>query len=56
MTIEMKVTEQKFPVMLFIVSYNDVLFFEPVDEILNSGHSNVSRRGPLCVFNWCCCS
>ena len=32
--IQMKATEQFFPVVLFIVLYNMVLTFESVDEIL----------------------
>ena len=31
----MKVTEQHFPVVLFIVLYNVVLAFESLDEMLN---------------------
>ena len=33
-TIQMKATEQYFPVVLFIVLYKVVLTFESVDEIL----------------------
>ena len=33
-TIQMKATEQYFPVVLFIILYNVVLPFEAVDEIL----------------------
>lgn len=33
-TIHLKATEQYFPVVLFIVLYNTVLTFWPVDEIL----------------------
>ena len=33
-TIQMKATEQYFPVVLFIMLYKVVLTFEPVDEIL----------------------
>ena len=37
-TIEMKATEQYFPVVLFIVLYKVVLTFESVDEILKCDH------------------
>ena len=42
MTIQMKATEQYFPVMLFIMLYKVILTFESVDEILKCGHSNES--------------
>ena len=42
MTIQMKATEQYFPVMLFIMLYKVVLTFECVDEILKCDHSNES--------------
>ena len=35
-TIQMKATEQYFPVVLFIMLYKVVLTFESVDEILQS--------------------
>ena len=38
----MKVTEQYFPVVLFVIMYMVVLTFESVDEILKSDHSNES--------------
>ena len=41
-TIQMKATEQCFPVVLFIILYKVVLTFECVDEILKCGHSNES--------------
>ena len=41
-TIQMKVTEQYFPVVLFIMLYKVVLTFESVDEILPCDHSNES--------------
>ena len=41
-TIQMKATEQYFPVMLFIMLYKTVLTFESVDEILKCDHSNES--------------
>ena len=42
MTIQMKATEQYFPVVLFIMLYKVVLTFESVDEILKCDHSNES--------------
>ena len=39
-TIQMKATEQYFPVVLFIMLYKVVLTFESVDEILKCAHSN----------------
>ena len=44
MTIQIKATEQYFPVVLFILLYKVVLTFESVDEILNCKHSNESYR------------
>ena len=41
-TIQMKVVEQYFPVVLFIMLYKVVLTFESVDEILKYNHSNES--------------
>ena len=41
-TTEIKVTEQYFPVVLFIMLYKVVLTFESVDEILRCDHSNES--------------
>ena len=41
-TIQMKPTEQYFPVVLFIMLYKVVLTFESVDEILKCDHSNES--------------
>ena len=38
-TIQMKATEQYFPVVLFIMLYKVVLTFESVDEILWCYHS-----------------
>ena len=42
MTIQMKATEQYFPVVLFIMLYKVVLTFESVDEIPKCDHSNES--------------
>ena len=41
-TIQMKATEQYFPVVLFVMLYKVVLTFESVDEILKCDHSNES--------------
>ena len=40
--IQMKATEQYFPVVLFIMLYKVVLTFESVDEILKCENSNES--------------
>ena len=42
MTIQMKATEQYFPLVLFIMLYKVVPIFESVDEILKYDHSNES--------------
>ena len=42
MAIEMKATEQYFPVVLFVVQYKEALAFESVGEILKCDHSNES--------------
>ena len=42
MTIQVKATEQYFPVVLFIMLYKVVLTFESVDEILKRDNSNES--------------
>ena len=41
-TIQLKATEQFFPVVLFIMLYKVVLTFGSVDEILKCDHSNES--------------
>ena len=41
-TIQIKATEQYFPVVLFIMLYKVVLTFESADEILKCDHSNES--------------
>ena len=46
-TIQMKATEQYFPVVLFIVLYKVVLTFESVDEILWCDHSNETSLAEL---------
>ena len=43
-TIQMKATEQFFPVVLFIMLYKMVLNFEFVNEILQCNHSNVNCK------------
>ena len=40
MTIQIKATEQYFPVVLFIMLYKVVLTFESVNETLKCDHSN----------------
>ena len=47
MTIQVKATEQYFPVVLFIMLYKVVLTFESVDEILKCDHSNESYSAVL---------
>ena len=44
---QMKVTEQFFPMELFIMLYEVVLTFESVGEILNCDHLNESYWGDL---------
>ena len=46
-TIQMKATEQHFPVVLFIILYKVVLTFESVNEILKCDHSNKSYCAAL---------
>ena len=41
-TIQMKATDQYFPVVLFIVLFKVVLTFESVNEILKCVHANES--------------
>ena len=41
-TIQMKATEQYFPVVLFNMLYKVILTFESVHEILKCDHSNES--------------
>ena len=42
MTIQMKVNEQYFPVMLFTMLYKVVLTLKSVDEMLKCDHSDES--------------
>ena len=46
-TIQMKATEQYFPVVLFIMLYEVVITFESVGETLWCDHSNESYRAAL---------
>ena len=46
-TIQMKATEQYFPVVLFIVLYKVILTSESVDEILWCDHSNETSLAQL---------
>ena len=46
-TIQMKATEQQFPVVLFIMLYKMILTFESLDENLWSGHLNTSYQAIL---------
>ena len=46
-TIQIKVTEQYFPVVLFIMLYKVGLTFALVDKVLNCDHSNESYRAVL---------
>ena len=41
-TIQMKATEQYFPVVLFIMLYKVVLTFQSVDETVKCDHSKES--------------
>ena len=47
MTIQMKATEQLFPVVLFIMLHKVVLAFESLDEILKYDHSNEAYLAAL---------
>ena len=53
-TIQMKATEQYFPVVLFIMLYKVVQTFKSVDEILRCNHSNESYSAVLSrgIFLW----
>ena len=46
-TIQMKATEQYFPVVLFITLCKAVLTFDSVDAMLKYNHSNESYRAVL---------
>ena len=47
MTIQMKATEQHFPVVLFFMLFKVVLTFASVDEILKCNYSNESYLAVL---------
>ena len=49
-TIQMKATEQFFPVVLSIMLYKVVLTYEYVDEILKCDHSNEREQYLLVVL------
>ena len=57
-TIQMKATEQYFPVVLFIMLCKVVLSFESVDGILKCDHSNkvylalLSCGAVFCCIRW----
>ena len=42
LTIQMKASEQYFPVVLFLMLYEVVLAFDSVEEIVKCDHSNES--------------
>ena len=48
MTIQIKATEQYFPVVLFMMLYKVVLSFEFLNEIVKCDCSNKSYRAVLC--------
>ena len=50
-TIQMKATEQYFPVVRFITLYKVVLTFESVDEFIKCDHSNEQLLSS--TFLWC---
>ena len=55
--IQMKATEQYFPVVLFIMLYKVVLTFESVDEIQKCSHPNESYLAVLLLWysgSFCC--
>ena len=52
-TIQVKATEQYFPVVLFIMLYKVVLTFEFVDEILKCDHSSKSYWAVLSCGTVC---
>ena len=53
-TIQMKATEQYFPVVLFIMLYKVVLTFASVDEIFKCDHSD-QMKAILSSTYQCCC-
>ena len=47
MSIQVKATEQYFPVVLFIMLHEVVLIFKSVNDIFKCNHSNKSYRAEL---------
>ena len=52
-TIQMKASEQYFPMVPFIMLYTVVLTFESVDQILKCDHSNETSLVVLLQGNIC---
>ena len=52
-TIQMKATEQYFPVVLFIMLYKVVVTFESVYEIIQRDHSNETCQSVLSLSIVC---
>ena len=50
-TIQMKATQQFFPVVLFIMLYKVILTFESVDEILKCDHADEAILKPALCFD-----
>ena len=50
MTIQMKATDQYFPVVLFIMLYNEVLTFQSVDEIVTIQMKATEQYFPVVLF------
>ena len=50
-TIQMKATEQYFPVVLFIMPFKVFLTFESVDEVLKCDHLN--KKLLSSILPWC---
>ena len=53
-TIQMKATEQYFPVVLFITQCKVVLTFDSVDAMLKYDHLDKSYRAVLSCIAVCC--
>ena len=51
-TIQMKATEQYFPVALFIMLYKVVLTFESVDEVVKCNNSSESCTRRVLLLLW----
>mgnify|MGYP007094301819 CR=1 FL=1 len=50
-TIQMKATEQFFPVVLFVMPYKMVLTFESVGKAFKRGHSNLLSSSDYLTIN-----